>query len=211
MCTLTLSLGVLLSGPFVENVSRTAALEPAAYTTVAGGAGFTMALFDATTLQDILKDEECIAIRFYNVMVSATASDGTVMAIGIDERGAERDGGLFASPYRIGVAGSQDKAVDKYSRAKAVDAFGYQAASGNGNFSTSFTRAEIEALLGVPGCGGLRVTPDEANGSVTMRLTAVGMIAGKITELPRGEGHEKVCGDPCPAFCGPSENYLQVK
>ncbi|HRH70138.1 MAG TPA: hypothetical protein PLB89_11575 [Flavobacteriales bacterium] len=195
--------------PFLASLLLTVQNAPSNAGTVSGGAGFSAALLDATTASELLEDKDCAGIRFYSAMEKDAAS-ATVMAVGIDDHGAELTAGFFGRPYKLCVNGPVVGKARELSRSKAEEAITLIKTSGNTNFSASFSRTDLQAMLDKEGCVALLVTPDEASGSVSMRVAAVGTDGSKTMELGSGEGYEKVCGDPCPAFCGPTGNYLQT-
>jgi hypothetical protein len=173
------------------------------------GAGFTEAVFDAATLNTIMANGNCEGLRFYNVLPDG-ANTSTVMVIGAAADGSELSGSLFAKAYKA-AAGLQDDHMIVHDRSKSAAAKGClnMANGGSTSFSASFAKADVLTLLGQSGCNGLRVSPAEANGSITMKLESVTIAHSAATVLGSGSGFDLVCGDPCPSFCGsPLSHYV---
>ncbi|MCB9170895.1 MAG: hypothetical protein H6594_11145 [Flavobacteriales bacterium] len=173
--------------------------------------GFVEAIFDATSLSDLLHGTERAGVRFYNVMASASSEQGTVMAIAIDAEGNEVAGDL-EKPYVIDMGMVKGRpTVAHLSANEAHDACARMEAMEHPSYSTSFSRAEIEALLAVNGCQALHITPDMCANGNTMRLTAATIEQDRVVDLGEGEGFIKLCGDPCPTVCGPTVRYVNSK
>ncbi|MCB9166243.1 MAG: hypothetical protein H6595_02065 [Flavobacteriales bacterium] len=171
--------------------------------------GFTMALFDAASLNGLLDNPDCTGIRFYNAMASLEDQDGTVVAIGISADGNELSGG---TPYILysGMARGIPM-MQPMSQNAAATACGNMTKKGHASYSASFTKADLLALLTVDRCQALRVVPDMCDNGNTMRVSAVAIEDGAPVELGEGEGYERSCGDPCPTVCGPAGNYINSK
>ncbi len=201
-------LSPLLFMPFILGLS-TPITDPWPASTPPAGAGFTEAVFDAATLNNILSESNCASIRFYNSMPDGS-NTGTVMVIGVKSDGSEMTGGLFAKSYKVSMGMVDDHGIiDGQSKGGAAKACVNITAGGNASYSAAFATADVQTLLGQAGCNGIRVTPDEANGSATMKLEAVTIAGGAASVLGAGAGFELVCGDPCPAFCGsPLSHYV---
>lgn len=188
------------------------------------GPGFTEAVFQPAALQAMLSHRDCVGIRFYNAMPSDGAQ-GTVMAIGIRADGSEIiDAGsptaYLASNGVVQVMELQADSTYRPSwmiaglpkdRSEAVAACERLTAAGFASYSASFSAAEVNALLAVRDCTGLRITPLETAGSHSMTISAVSMAEGRMNALGSGEGFEKACTDPCPTVCGPPSNYINVR
>lgn len=177
------------------------------------GPGLTEAFIDAATINALLDDRNCVGIRFYNVMATASAP-ATVMAIGIRQGTTPLNGGDIAAgwparPYRMsmGISGPL-VVVDKLSKSAAKDAVDRVTSAGHDAFNASFTKAECTMLLGVERCNGLRIAASTANGSNTMTVTSVAIADGRAEVLGSGVGYEKQCSDPCPAACPPPGDYI---
>jgi hypothetical protein len=206
-------LSPLLFMPFILGLSTTvtspcpASDKPAA--APAASAGFTEAVFDAATLNDIMSDRDCASVRFYNSMPDGSTT-GTVMVIGVKADGSEITGGLFAQAYKASMGLADDRAIiDGQTKGGAGKACVNITAGGSASYSAAFAKADVQTLLGQAGCNGIRVTPDEANGSTTMRIEAVTIARSAASVIGAGAGFELVCGDPCPAFCGsPLSHYV---
>lgn len=166
------------------------------------------ALLDAATAKDILSNKDCAGIRFYSAMDDNTATM-TMMAVGIDDKGADLDGSFISRRYKLCASGPGVPKANDLSRSKAEDAITLVKSAGSPNYSASFVRSDIQAMLDKAGCVALMVSPAEMNGSTSVRVAAVGLQGDKVVALGSGDGYEKICGDPCPAFCGPEGNYLQ--
>ena len=199
--------------PFALGLSFWSVSHSTAHATLLAGpapsAGFTEAVFDAATLNEIMADRDCASVRFYNSMPDGS-STGTVMAIGVRSDGSEITGGLFAHAYKVSVGVADDHAIiDGQTKSGAGKACVNITSGGGASYSASFTKADVVALLGQSGCNGVRVTPGEMNGSTTMKLESVTIARSAATVLGAGSGFELICGDPCPAFCGsPLSHYV---
>ena len=201
-------LNPLLFMPIILGLSATDT-GPCPASAPSASAGFTEAVFDAATLNNIMSDRDCASIRFYNSMPDGSNS-GTVMVIGVKADGSEITGGLFAQAYKASMGMADDHAIiDGQSKSGAARACVNITAGGNASYSAAFAKADVQTLLGQAGCNGIRVTPDEANGSTTMKLEAVTIARSAASVIGAGPGFELVCGDPCPAFCGsPLSHYV---
>lgn len=175
--------------------------------TRAGDAGFKEALFDSATLTGLLKDGSVMALRFYNALAKAGDTDGTAMAIGIRTDGSEVNKG---KSYRLSLGFVKSRLLmSNLAVATAAVACREMQSSGHPSYSASFTRTEVEALLRLPGCNGLRVTPStNVNGDTTMLLTAMKINGDKAEPLGTASEYERLCEYPCPTVCGPDKNYV---
>ena len=170
----------------------------------------TEAVFSTATLNALLIDRDCVGIRFYNVVLDRALAQPTFMAIGYRSDGSDINEGLFAHPYMACAAVDRSPAsVSELSRGAASDACGNVAAGGTASFSTTISKEDMQALLALPGCGGVRVLP--AEGAMDrLQVVAVSIADGAATDLGRGSGYERSCGDPCPTACGPPANYINA-
>jgi len=168
--------------------------------------GFQTAVFDMNTIDGIFKKNECVAVRFYNVLPEAGASTGTVLVIGIDSVGAELNKGFLALPYKRsdGISGDRIN-IKSLSRSKAVDGCNYIKDAKHESYSATFSRSTIDDLKKVDGCNAFIITPKQspANG-LSMQIEAAKFENGTVNTL----NVDHLCTDPCPLVCGPDANYL---
>lgn len=169
--------------------------------------GFSEAVFDAKTIQDLLDRRDCDGIRFYNTM----GSDGKlqVMAVSV-AAGADMNGGLFPMKPYVVAAGIMDNkiTVEKISKSKAKDYCEAIDLSSHTQYSALFSKTELDALLKNTDCNALRIAPAIASGKLSMEVHAVNFRDGSVTDLGRGAGFDLLDTDPCPPVCGPSSNYV---
>lgn len=174
-------------------------------------AGFEDAYFSRSGLQGMLSHPEATGIRFYNVKINSTDTQGTVMAIAVRADDSEIDGGATSRRYvrSDGYSGSGIRSTD-LSCADAEAHCANMTASGLTSFSSTFTRAEIQALTAAHMANTLRVTPGEVSGNGAMMLESVSVIRGVVTDLGSGAGFDLLDGDPCPIACGVGQegNYI---
>lgn len=176
-------------------------------TNLSNDPGFSEALFDARTIQDLLDRRDCDGIRFYNTM----SSDGKlqIMAVSV-AAGSDMNGGLFPiKPYVVAVGIMDNKiTVEKVSQSKAK---GYCEAidlSTHTQYSTLFSKADLDALLKNTDCNALRIVPATHSEKLSMEIHAVNFKEGTVTDLGRGAGFDLLDTDPCPPVCGASSNYV---
>ncbi len=170
----------------------------------------TEAVFSTATLNALLGDRDCVGIRFYNVVLDRAVTQATFMAIGYRSDGSDINEGLFAHPYMACAAVDRSPAnISELSRSAAADACGNVTSAGAASFSTTISKEELQALLALPGCGGVRVLVAEGT-TDHLQVVAVGIADGVATDLGRGSGYERSCGDPCPVLCGPPANYINA-
>ena len=170
------------------------------------------AYFDAATVQTLLNDTKCTGVRFYTMLPAEGSSTGSLVAIGIDESGDELNGGLFATAYRQFDGTEGDRVIIKnLSRSKASDGCVRLSEAGSSAYSASFSKADLQALLAQPGCGGLLVTQERVGEDMSLKLATISMDGGKIVPLGSGAEYERICTDPCPTVCGPDKNYLRMR
>ncbi len=169
--------------------------------------GFAEALFDTTTLNDLLKSEEAMGIRFYNVLADPEDTNGTAMAIGIRTNGSELNSG---KSYRLSLGLVGGKITISTLNAKnAKAACEHMDAAEHPSYSASFTRTEVQALLDLPGCQALQAEPAITDkDETTMRLIAMKIVNDKAVPLGSDPRFERTCGFPCPLVCGPESNYV---
>ncbi|MCB0758476.1 MAG: hypothetical protein KDC01_08460 [Flavobacteriales bacterium] len=169
--------------------------------------GFTEALFDAATVSDLLKSEEAMGIRFYNVLAEPRDADGTAMAIGIRTNGSELNAG---KSYRLSLGFVDGKiAMSNLNTKSAGTACVNMDDPTHPSYSASFTRTDVQALLDLTGCQALQAVPDTTvKDETTMRLVAMKVTDGKAFPLGSGPEFQRMCGFPCPLVCGPEENYV---
>lgn len=169
--------------------------------------GFSEALFDTTTITEILKDGAAVGIRFYNVLVPPGNKDGSAMAVAIRADGSEINTG---KAYRISLGLVKGKIeMDPTNSKDAKAACIAMQNSGHPSYSAAFTRTEVEALTDLDGCQAIGATPDvTATGGTTMRLTSMKIAGGKTVPLGPYPKFMRVCGYPCPSVCGPDKNYV---
>lgn len=168
------------------------------------------AVFSAATLNSILGDRDCAGVRFYNVMLDRSQTEATMMAVGHKADGSDLNGGLFAHPYK--ACSPIDRApanVTELSRNAAADACGNVTSAGAASFSTTISKEDLQALLALPGCGGVRVLVAEGT-TDRLQVVAVSIVNGTATDLGRSGNFERSCGEPCPMLCGPPANYINA-
>lgn len=168
------------------------------------------AVFSTATINALLGEQGCTGIRFYNVMLDRADERLSFMAIAHRADGSDINEGLFAHPYQVCAPQERDPAhMSPLSRGAAADACGNAVASGAVSYSTSVAASDMRALLALPGCGGIRVVLAEGTTDRLM-LVAVSISEGVATDLGRGAGYERNCGEPCPIACGPPANYINA-
>ena len=166
------------------------------------------ALFNKVDLQDLLKDPKCTGIRFYNALSTAEPTSYTVIAIGTDGDGKELGGGRAYYMYNGLVDGKITS--KKLNSTKASDACVRLTNSGKICSCATLERRDIEALLAMD-CHGIQ-TMEEAVGEDTgFRTTTISIIGNEAKVVGEAPDNTKICGEPCPAACGPIENYLKTK
>ena len=169
--------------------------------------GFSEAVFDAKTIQDLLDRRDCDGIRFYNTM----GSDGKlqVMAVSV-VAGADMNGGLFPmKPYVVATGIMDNKiTVERISQSKAKDYCEAIDLSSHTQYSSLFSKTDLDALLKNTDCNALRIAPATTSGKLSMEVHAVNFRDGSVTDLGRGAGFDLLDTDPCPPVCGPSSNYV---
>ncbi|MGV9013034.1 MAG: hypothetical protein ACOH13_10615 [Flavobacteriales bacterium] len=174
----------------------------------ASNAGFQEAFFDAGTLDDLLRDETVLGVRFYNVLAATGDAQGTAMAIGILQDGSEKNAG---KAYRISLGLIQGQVrINAVNAATAKAACAGIAAAGHPSYSASFTRAELQSMLDLDGCDVLQAAPADADNGSSMQLTAMKMQDGRPVAMGSGLPYQRVCGFPCPNVCGPKKNYVNM-
>ena len=171
-------------------------------------AGFQDALFDAATLNDLLRDEAVMGMRFYNVLSKPGDAQGTAMAIGILQDGSEKNA---SKAYRIslGLVQGQVK-MNNVNAAAAKAACGYMTAAGHPSYSAAFTRAEVQSMLDLDGCVALQAAPADSDKGTSMQLTAMKLDGGRLVAMGSGAPYQRTCGFPCPTVCGPKKNYVNM-
>ena len=172
----------------------------------ADDAGFHAALFDSATLSEVMTDESVMGVRFYNVMATSGAADGTAMVVGILQDGSEKNAGK-AYRMSMGLVGGSVKMVDLNTTA-AKAACANMVAAGHASYSASFTRSQIQALLDLDGCQALEASPADSEKGQSMLLTAMKFEDGKAVAMGSGSTYQQLCGYPCPIVCGPKKNYV---
>ena len=171
-----------------------------------GDAGFNEALFDSVTLNGLFRDRSVVALRFYNALAKAGDTDGTAMVIGIRTDGSEVNRG---KAYRLSLGLVKGKVqMNNLAASKAATACRDMQSAGHPSYSASFTRTEVEAMLQLPGCNALRVTPATDKGLTTMLLTAMKVSGDKAEPLGSEPAYGRLCEYPCPTVCGPAANYV---
>ena len=199
---LTLFIAVLtFSFQSINAVSQDTGSDPAVETP-----GFQTAVFDMNTLNKIFKKAECVAVRFYNVLPEAGASEGTVLAIGIDQNGAELNKGFFVSPYKRADGIFNDRInIKSLTRSKAVEGCNYLVDAKHHSYSASFSRDIIDVLKDVADCNSFIITPQVSpKNGLSMNIAAAKFdnVSAKSLNV------DDSCTDPCPLICGPDANYL---
>jgi len=166
--------------------------------------GFVEAIFDASTLNEILKERDCTSIRFYNVKLADGSEGGTLVAIGTKADGTELLGKAEDKPYRT----SMTSPAPGLSRSETAAACQRMTKAGHSSFSATATRDHVGSLLNEEGCQAIRVTPSEDDKGV-LHLRLVGMKMDKDELVPMTDDPTKMrtSGEPCPAACGPVTNY----
>ena len=196
----TLGLFLLFGQPAVQLDLSTAL--PGPLDTPSEGVGFTEAIFSSASMQSIMSDRDCVGVRFYNAKLSATAPQGTLMAVGIRADGSDINGGILAHPYVACAPSAQNPAaVSTLSRNGASGACADLAAGGDTSFSASVPKADLSSLLAMAGCNGVRVLPIEGGGGTSLLIRAVTIDRTVVTDLGSGSGYERRAGDPCRAIC----------
>lgn len=170
----------------------------------------TEAVFSTSTLNALLGDRDCVGIRFYNAVLERSQPQTTFMAIAYRSDGSDINEGLFAHPYMACVAVDRSPAnISELSRSAAAHACGNVTSAGAASFSTTISKEDLQALLALPGCGGVRVLVAEGT-TDHLQVVAVGIADGVATDLGSGSGYERSCTDPCPMLCGPPANYINA-
>lgn len=169
-------------------------------------AGFTEAIFDAQTIQELLDRSDCDGIRLYN-----TLNEGAVelMAVSIS-RGADMNGGLFPlKPYSVskGIANNEIM-VDRLTERDARNICEALHLSEHSQYSADFNKKDIELLLSNSNANALRIKPHETEPGLSMQLEAVNFERGIITKIGEGASYHIVSTVPCPPLCGSSEDRV---
>jgi len=173
-----------------------------------GEAGFKEAFFDKTTLQTILADPGCVKVRFYNVRRTANDTQGSAMAIAVQADGKEIQNGtnmLYQLSDRIT---GNTVTMTKLLRTQARQACLWVRDANEKSYCTEFTKAQIETMLNTQKCNGIRIVAERrtVNDYWSMRIRPITINAG--TALNLAAPPSQFCTDPCPAVCGPAENYV---
>lgn len=171
------------------------------------GPGFSTAAFPNTLLNTILSDRDCSAVRFYNIIAPSNPAAGTLMVVGIRTDGTEINGGLFAHPYKANTPSGQDPVANTaLTRAQAAEACAAMQRTGDQSFSTTMTKADLQAVMGFQGSTAVQLRP--ASGGGVLRVAPVKVEGGRIVELDPGGGASRNTSDPCPVACGLRGNYV---
>jgi hypothetical protein len=169
-------------------------------------AGFVDAVFDSETIEDLLNRKNCDGVRFYN---SLSEGKVFVMAVGISE-GADIQSSFFTrKPYAVSKGIEEDRiTIEKVDEEQARAMCEELDQSRFTQYSTHFSRKEIETLLNQPDCNAIQVKPGRSSDNLSMMVSSVNFNEGRISNLGEGEGFEMLAIDPCPPVCGNSGNYL---
>lgn len=204
---ITLGLFLLFGQPALQ-LDLSIAL-PGSLDTPSEGVGFTEAVFTSSRMQSIMSDRDCVGVRFYNAKLSASAPQGTLMAVGVRADGSDINGGILTHPYVACAPSAQDPAaVSTLSRNGASGVCANIVAAGGTSFSATVPKADLSSLLAMAGCNGVRVLPIVGGSGTSLLLRAVTIDRAVVTDLGSGSGYERRAGDPCPAICGNPANYI---
>ncbi|GEM_PF-1047500 len=170
-------------------------------------AGFNEAIFDVETIQDLLGRSNSDGIRFYN-----TLQDGKVgvMAVSISN-GADLNSGFFPrKPYVLAKGVDTDGViVDKISESEARDLCESVHNSPHMQYSADFSQSDFSTLLSIDNANAVRLQPSKtAEGGLSMKLEAVNLERGQVSELGQGSRYVVTSTLPCPPICGQRENYV---
>lgn len=199
--TLSLALSFLLVPSFGSD-HRTA-VDP-----VVPGTTELRGLFSADHIKDLMKDEECVGIRFYTALLSDDPNSGTILGVPIDRDGKEIKGWILPTPYHIHEGLDRDVVkVGHISRNKASSACKRYSATGAKCFAASFPVEDAKAILDT-GCGAVRIMIQGEQ----LIMSAVTIANGVVKPMGTGSTYERLSGDPCPAVCGNDPSvYLEMK
>lgn len=167
-----------------------------------GKAGFSEAVFDVQTIQDLFKRGSSDSIRFYTVL---DGSSVYIMAIST-ENGKDETGGFFTrKPYVLSKGMNNSGIIeDKVSESNARAMCEANDNSSNQYLITNFSKKDVEALIKVPKCNALKITPTTSNSETTMDIQAAEFNSGRVAPL----GSKLIDPDPCPPVCGAPGNYV---
>jgi len=174
--------------------------------TLPNDAGFTEAVFDAQTIQDLLDRRNCDGIRFYNSLSEGKVS---LIAVAISE-GADLRGSFFnRKPFAVsmGIVDNRisiEKVDEEQAKAmcQAIDQSTYA------HYSTHFSKNDLQTLLSNTNCNALQIKPGRSSGNLSMEVQSVRFEDGRVSDLGEGQGFEMLAVDPCPPVCGYSGNYI---
>jgi hypothetical protein len=178
-------------------------------TTEPGSASFSEAVFDKSCIQDLLDKNNCVGLRFYNVVNAGGTVPGTAMAIAYKADGSEINGTFFSHPYRRsdGCVGAETN-ITKLTCNKAEDACMNMRNAGYISYSASFKKEDIQGLLNVANCNGIRLTPTTTGANSNMIAAAITISDGAVRSLGGGDTLEILSDEPCPTICGDEGNYI---
>lgn len=176
-------------------------------------AGFSSALFDVVTIQELFDRGDCVSVRFYNIIRDAEDGKGSVMAIGTNGPGLDgadiNDVPGVDQPY---VAYSQlidDRILsENLNNENARMVCENMRRAGNLSYSATFSRSDLEAMMGVEGCTALELVPLDDRDGLSMTIRAVSIGDGEVNPLGTGTPYAFSCGNPCPPICGSVGNYI---
>lgn len=183
------------SGPGLRNMAE-------------AGPGFTDAYIDFETISTILTNRACSSVRFYNVITSG--GSGSVMAIGIDNDGNELNQATQDYKKSDGISGGRIRIVPM-PRKDAVTECERVRDGGLLSYSTSFSRGELEQMMGNSNCTCFVLRPwevDISGNSAWSKELSVARITSKGPAPCEENPPSTACSEPCPVLCGDDGLYL---
>lgn len=169
-----------------------------------GEAGFSLAYFSTTDLNAVLRDTECVRVRFYNARRTASDTKGSVIMIGVRADTTELNRSSTYKLYDRLTSGMV--ATISLAKEDARRCCLYLPASQK-RYCAEFSREEVTRILTAAGCGGIQLVPKKTpRGFLSMEMAPVkfsGTTATVLTSVP-----PILCMSPCPDICGPMIDYI---
>jgi hypothetical protein len=168
-------------------------------------AGFSEAVFNVQTINNLLARGSSDSIRFYTVL-----DNGSVNVMAIPTAGGKDEtGGLFTwKPYVVSKGIASGAIVEnKVSTGDANQMCKNNAQSANKYFITDFAKADILRLINIPNCNALKITPDTNSKNKTTTAIQAAEFNGRTAA---SLGSKLIDQDPCPPLCLAPANYVYL-
>jgi hypothetical protein len=175
--------------------------------------GISEAYFSKAEILSLLDQNQCVGLRFYNVLENASGNDGQVVAVAVRADGSEI-APSSSNKYCLSQ-GPQGKTIrsafiDK-STARVFAENAVRKGSWN-TFNTYFSKSELQQLLRSSDAYGLKLIPGHrqfelpaGNGTKTCYTLSAAPINSDLNEI--GSEFQKSI-IPCPTYCADDDMML---